>query len=188
MPQAYASALSEEQVRFFKAFGYLVLRQVFTSEEMAAISREVEQAMAQQYAHKPFDGSKRHWTMMMDEETPLHASLLEDERFLKAARQLYGDDVLGVGTDANRYVGNTNWHPDTVSLLQYGIKFAFYLQPVGADSGALRVMPGSHRFDLNDPLWGPAVRALPLEQVPAAVLAAEPGDVIGFDLRLWHAS
>ncbi|MBM3279717.1 MAG: phytanoyl-CoA dioxygenase family protein [Candidatus Handelsmanbacteria bacterium] len=188
MVQNYASGVSEAQIRLFKGFGYLVLPQFFTPEEMQVLSREVEQTMALQYVHKPFDGSKRHWTMMLDEETPFHAGLLEDPRFLTLARQLYGDDVLGVGIDANRYVGNTGWHPDTASLLQYGIKFAFYLQPVGPDSGALRVIPGSHRFDLNDPFWGPAVRALPLEEVPATALSAQPGDVIGFDLRTWHAS
>lgn len=124
---------------------------------------------------------------MMDEDTPFFASLLEDARFLSVARQLYGDDVIGVGADANRYTGDTGWHRDTGSVDQFGVKFAFYLQPVGPGSGALRVIPGTHRLP-DDDEFAQGVRSLEAAEVPHVSLPSKPGDVVAFDLRLWHAS
>jgi len=113
--------------------------------------------------------------------------MLEDKRFLTIARQLYGDDVLGMNTDGNRYTGNTRWHPDTGSVHQYGVKFAFYLEPVDAETGALRVIPGTHRLqEIDDFRAGVEQHELP--DVPCEVLTSSPGDVVAFDLRLWHAS
>ena len=179
--------LTDAEVSRFKTFGYHVMKQVFSAEERATIRREFDFMLAEQYGPSAYDGSKRHWTMMMDEDTPFFASLLEDPRFLTVARQLYGDDVVGIGIDANRYTGDTHWHRDTSTVHQYGVKFAFYLQPVAADTGALRVIPGMHRLP-DDDSFREGVRALELEEVPCTSLPSEPGDVVAFDLRLWHAS
>lgn len=185
MPNA---TLTTDQINCFRTFGYLVFRNLFSADELAVINREFDQAMTSQYTHSPYNGTKRHWTVMMDEETPFFASLLEDPRFLGPARDCFGPDVLGVAVDANRYTGNTGWHPDTGSPLQYGVKFAFYLQPVAADTGALRVMPATHRLFPFTKEFSDGVRAAPLCDVPCQVLESRPGDVVAFDLRLWHAS
>jgi ectoine hydroxylase-related dioxygenase (phytanoyl-CoA dioxygenase family) len=182
------TTVSDEQVRFFKTFGYLVMRNVFSSDELAVINREFDQTLTSQYTHAPYDGTKRHWSMMMDEDTPLFAQLLEDPRFLLPARQFFGPDVLGIAIDANRYTGNTGWHPDTVSPLQYGVKFAFYLQPVAAETGALRVIPATHRLFPFTKEFSETLYASPIREVPSQILESQPGDVIAFDLRLWHAS
>ena len=34
----------------------------------------------------------------------------------------------------------------------YGVKFAYYLEPVDAESGALRLIPGSHKNPLHEDL------------------------------------
>ncbi len=179
--------VTDEGISFFKTFGYFVMKQVFSPEELEAIHREFDSMMDDQYDRDSYDGSRRQWTMMLDEDTPLFASLLEDPRFLTVARKLYGDDVLGIGTDANRYTGNTGWHRDTATVHQRGVKFAFYLEPVNAETGALRVIPGMHRLP-DDNEFGAGVRPLKLEEVPCTPLPSEPGDVVAFDLRLWHAS
>jgi hypothetical protein len=124
----------------------------------------------------------------MDEETPLFASLLEDPRFVAPARQLYGEDVLGICVDGNRYVGDTGWHPDSADPSQYGVKFAIYLQPVRAETGALRVLPGSHRQCPWSLEFFAGMQQRPIAEVPAHALESDPGDVVAFDLRLWHAS
>lgn len=180
-------ALSEHDVDFFKAFGFIVLKNVFAPAELKTIDQEFERTMADQYAHKPFDGSQRHWTMMLDEETPFFASLMEDPRFLTPARQFYGPDVLGVAADANRYVGDSGWHRDIATVDQYGIKYAFYLQPVKAETGALRVVPGSHAFPDNAE-FNKLMHNFSIGEVPAQVLESEPGDVVAFDVRCWHGS
>lgn len=74
-----------------------------------------------------------------------------------------------------------------MTVLQYGVKFAFYLEPVGANNGALRVLPSSHRYP-NDADFNALMRKFSIAQVPAQVLDSQPGDVVAFDLRTWHAS
>jgi len=76
------------------------------------------------------------------------------------------------------------------------LKIAFYLDPVDRDTGALRVIPGSHRLDgdrfareLEEHAlecanaWGVEGR-----DVPALSLDSRPGDVAVMDQRLKHAA
>ena len=184
--------LTDQQFDHYNTFGFVVLRQALSPDELATIEVEYEDGLNAAYAHKPFDGSKRHWTNTLGAETPFMASLLEDARFHKTAQQLYGEDVLGMGADANRYVGHTSWHPDHNADPKkdcYGIKFAYYLDPVGARSGALRIVPGSHKFPLHQEVGNTIRRCgLEIQDVPSYVCESMPGDVVAFDLRLWHAS
>jgi ectoine hydroxylase-related dioxygenase (phytanoyl-CoA dioxygenase family) len=69
------------------------------------------------------------------------------------------------------------------------MKWIFYLDPVGQDSGALRVIPGSHLLDGDERVaFAEAVAAMPAEDVPCSVCATEPGDVVAFNIRTWHCS
>ncbi|MCY4603094.1 MAG: hypothetical protein OXE49_02585, partial [Gemmatimonadetes bacterium] len=104
--------LTDQQLQHFRTFGFVSLRKLFTPEEVEILREEYESELGHVYADQPFTGETRYWTMMLHPRTPLYASLLEDERFCGVAEQLYGDDVIGIGTDANRYVGDTRWHPD----------------------------------------------------------------------------
>lgn len=184
--------LTEQQIDQFNTFGFLIFRQVFSPTELATIEVEYERGLNAAYHDKPFDGTARYWTCTMGPATPLMTSLLEDERFHRPAQQLYGDDVIGMIADANRYVGHTNWHPDhNADPTQdcYGIKFAYYLDPVGAESGALRVVPGSHKLPFHQEVRATIKRCnLDILAVPSYVCESQPGDVVAFDLRLWHAS
>jgi hypothetical protein len=182
--------LTPEQLRFFHTFGYIVLKQVFSPQEMKTIGAEFDGALAANYPDRPFDGSHRHYATMMDDDTPFFASLIESPPLWPIAEQIYGGKALGICSDGNRYVGNSGWHRDTGTATDgvRGVKFAIYLQPVGAETGALRVIPGSHRIPVNDQVFDEGVYKLPLAQVPATALCSEPGDVVAFDLRLWHAS
>ncbi|APR79833.1 Hypothetical protein A7982_05180 [Minicystis rosea] len=180
--------LATPQVLEFETFGFVVLRNWFSAEEVTVLKREHAAGLDAAWG-RPFDGTARQWALMTSERTPLFASLLEDDRFAGVAEQLYGGDVLGVMTDASRFVGDTFWHPDTVGFDHYGIKFVFYLEPLRADSGALRVVPGSHRQPYHDAFMRFLNARRPeIDEVPSFVFESEPGDVLAFDLRLYHAS
>jgi hypothetical protein len=168
----------------------VILRNLFDAAELSLLSDDFQAAARRAERFTPFDGTKRHAIVAMGDDTPFIASLLEDSRFLDAAERMFGNDVFGVLADVNRYVGDTYWHPDTCNINQFGVKFAYYLQPVRADSGALRVLPGSHKNPWHDEVRELRARGVlsEIEQAPAFVCEADPGDVVAFDLRTWHAS
>ena len=105
--------LDQNQLHFFKTFGYAVLRKLLKPDELEIIKREHRDGLAAAFPDEPFDGTLGQWTRMMNEETPFFASLTEDPRFLTPAQQICGEDVLGNGTDAHFSVGNTDWHSDS---------------------------------------------------------------------------
>lgn len=184
--------LTQHELLHFETFGFVILRDLFTDEEMKTLSDEFETGLAAAYDHRPFDGTERHWTMMMGPETPFFASLLDDRRFYEPAEQLYGEDAFGVGCDANQYVGDTHWHPDHRIDPKddcFGVKFAFYLDPVDGTSGALRLIPGSHKSPFHEEVRSSLERLkLPVADVPSCICSSNPGDVLAFDMRTWHAS
>jgi hypothetical protein len=179
--------LNDEQVGFFRTFGFLRVRGAFSAAEIAGLRAEFEDGLAAAYAATPFDGTRRHWSPMMGPRTPTLAGLLEDHRVLGIAEQLYGK-VVPFMVDGNKYVGDTGWHPD--STANGGIKLFLYYEPVDGDSGALRVIPGSHRKPLYDDVaaYLQAHPAAAVTDVPAYPVASEPGDLLMFDFNIWHAS
>ena len=196
--------LTDEQLGFFDTYGFVILRGVFTPEEMRTIQGEFDRRAAVASSYKRFNGTSRHNMLMLGEDTPFFASLLEDARFVDAAEQMFGK-VLGAGVDADRYVADSAWHYDAGNWDAYGVKFAFYLQSVRSYSGSLRVIPGSHKREWFDKLYeqepiGPrwtrnaaspeetklAIDAI--DSIPGYACESDPGDVVAFDLRMYHAS
>ena len=110
---------------------------------------------------------------MMGERTPVSLGLVDT--FAAVAHQLLGGPVLPVRAKSVRYVASAERHRDSTSIVR-SLGFAAYLEPLAADTGALRVVPGSHR-DLDEGSDGPEV-----------VLETQPGDVIVFDEHLLHSS
>jgi hypothetical protein len=181
-------ALSEDQIVFFRTFGYLVLRNRVPVDEIRALERELLDEGTRQGT---FDFKSRQGVILMEPTCPRWCDAYASGRFVTPARQLLGDDCIGMGTDGNRYVGDTGWHPDHGQhpYPQRGIKWALYLTPVTATTGALRVIPGSHLQPFPVPMsLRQAVARFPIQDVPAVVLESQPGDAVVFDVRLWHGS
>jgi len=68
------------------------------------------------------------------------------------------------------------------------VGFLAYLEPVGVDSGALRVLPGSHYPQFRDAIRAFGAEGLAGPELPHHVVATEPGDMILLDEHLFHAS
>ncbi len=184
--------LTSAQLEHFRTFGFIVLPELFTPGEVEKLRAEFEAELDFVYADQPFTGETRYWTTMLGPRTPFFASLLEDERFCSVAEQIHGGDVIGINADANRYVGDTSWHPDHRADPEedcFGVKFAIYLDPVDAATGALRIVPGSHNRVFHEQIrdsWETLDLGVP--DVPAHSIPSSPGDVVAFDMRCWHAS
>lgn len=194
--------LTEQQLNHFRSFGFLTFRQYLTPDELKTYSDEFDAAL--EARRLQLGGNvKRVWTTLMGDNTPFIASLIDDPRFADPAKQVLGGDPIGIVTDGNYYVGDTQWHPDMAHCPYRAAKFVLYLDELDASNGALRVIPGSHRDPLHSDL-----RALLLDQsaqgkrrsnlsstlgispdqVPAYSFASEPGDALLFNNAIWHAA
>jgi hypothetical protein len=184
-----AVVLHEDQtddLTHFRAFGFVLLRQFFDPGPLAA---EIDRVMH----HGPVSlseasgGAEIHfqYVPMMTAETPNSLALLDRTEVVAAT--FLGGPVLPTRAKGVRYWGDTPWHPDSaVPVASVGV--AAYLESLGAGSGALRVMPGSHRPEFGDALRALGVVGKPAETLPAHVVVTEPGDMILFDEHLFHAS
>lgn len=177
--------LTNAQIAYFRTFGFLVFRQYFRPEEVKTLQREFLVSMETVHRSCPFDGTRRHWITMFRPETPFFAGLLEDPRFDGIATVLLGKDAIGCCIDANRYISDTGWHSDTINKHVNVLKIVFYLQPVGAETGALRVVPATHHPAVFETLRQDWKEAVPqIGDAPAYVFDSQPGDVLAFDARL----
>ena len=160
--------LTPQQHAHFDTFGFLVLRQLLSATEMEHYSREFDAGHRAWLGDQPYDGKSRHYTTLMEEHSPYIASLADDPRFADVAEQLLGKDVVCIAIDGNYMVGDTGWHPDTASLDYSAAKFCIYPDPLTAATGALRVIPGSHREPLHSAIQRDIEQAYGI--APAAML------------------
>ena len=120
------------------------------------------------------------------------SALIDDPRIAGIAADLLGEDFNYFTSDGNYYVGDSPRHSDCTRAGDYRVlKIAFYLDPVDRDSGALRVIPGSHRLDGDRFAREMEEHALQCADawgaegpdVPAFSLDSRPGDVVVIDQR-----
>ncbi|HJP29132.1 MAG: phytanoyl-CoA dioxygenase family protein [Candidatus Latescibacteria bacterium] len=187
--------LSDAQIRFFHTFGYLSWPGLFDADEIVGITDEFEQTIQSVGGGTDHDGSQRTMFGGPIEHRPALCRLLDDERIKALASAALGDDFNYASGDGNYYSGDTGWHPDGNWGELFSCKVAFYLDPLTADTGALRVLPGSQSpdhfirtegIDPNDAeeLFGVSPRDFP----GVVVLESQPGDMVIFNHDLYHAA
>ena len=182
--------ITDHQRRFFETFGYLTFPGALRAE-VGWITDEFEAVFAARSVGH--DGTERSTVVPFIDQTERLAALLDHRVLLAIVGGLLGEDFNYVGGDGNYYTGDTAWHSDGLHPGGGYLKIALYLDPVGPDTGALRVIPGSHLPGLfawegrraadSATLWG-----IPQGAVPCAALSSEPGDVVVFDHNILHAS
>lgn len=189
---------TEDRQRF-DTFGFVVKPQLFPAPEMDAISREFDAAMREELDGPGTELAERRTILDWFRGRPEAAYLETDPRIRGKVDELLGpENSLKDNNDGNLYVGDTVWHPDLgwdpaipegmndpyrlagnlTNHYRPSIKVAFYLDPVGRDSGCLRVIPGSHRNPYHDSLW-----SLHLD-IPAR--ARSYGHVTAKLLQMWE--
>ena len=184
--------LTQQQIDFFNTFGYLCFSGLL-ADCIDGIIAEFERVWERHgggHHGRPHDEDQRSCIVPFPDKSEYLSSLLDDPRIHDIAAGLLGEDFNYTSGDGNLYVGDTRWHSDGYSGTRIpSIKIAFYLDPVTADTGAVRVIPGSHHCGdaYADSLersvresseqWG-----IPPEEVPAVIVETEPGDIVVF----WH--
>lgn len=198
--------LTDQQIQLFEIFGFLVRRNVFNREEIHKINEEFDHRLRSLKAEADPNNeplANNNWPNR-NPHTPYIASLLEDPRIYVPSEQLVGEDGIPIHSNANSYSISSSWHPDTEDSHLLMVKNVMYLQPTSGDHGALRVIPGSHRNPLHQDLLRMGLDAafrkhtkqspkgmefdMRGEDVASYIFSSQPGDLIMFNQRTWHAA
>lgn len=213
-PDAMAKLLASEGLQRFDAAtreailrwpedGYIVLRGLFTPDEVATINAEVERLICDKVVDFNFTGRK---IMFAFRHSELLHKAVHDRRILDVMDFLLGRKVR-VFQSINFLTGSEQRaHSDSIHMTTYPLGYMIAawiaLEPITADNGCLIYHPGSHRlpyllndgydhggnrFEIGDDAYaryeeaiGEAIRKGGL---PAQEFHAQPGDVL-----LWHAN
>jgi ectoine hydroxylase-related dioxygenase (phytanoyl-CoA dioxygenase family) len=176
---------------FFVEFGYVVLPGLLR-DEIGWITEEFEALLCDEgIVHDP---ARRTAVSACIERRERLCGIIDLPRLTELVAALLGDDWAYFSSDGNCYSGDTCWHEDSSWVHGTCIKVPLYLDALTAETGALRLIPGSHRCGADrsghartagraQELWGVDAR-----EVPCVVVRSSPGDVIAFDTNLMHAS
>lgn len=180
-------AITSEQKAFYDAFGFLVVRQLFSAAEMEELSRTFDAMLTAERQGAPFPGTKRQSLYAIAEKSELITGLVEDDRIYKTVEALLGPDFIWLCSEGNLYVGDTKWHPDGTRLDFTPMKVSFYLDSLTGKSGSLRVVPGTHQLPFHEDMKEVA-HAVSGPDMPAYCIESEPGDVCFNNMNTWHAA
>jgi hypothetical protein len=197
--------ITPQQVNFLEMFGYLRVPGLF-AEDIEEITAAFEAVFADP-RHNRVDldavvhrNDRRIMIPGVIDLHPALAKLRDDERIVGIAHALLGDDIEYAQSDGNLAFCHTEWHADIYNapMTQRHIKISFYLDPLRADSGAIRVLPGTHfwqgdyavglRQSFRDVGKSRELFGVDSTDVPAIVVDSDPGDVLVWDYRIIHAS
>ena len=191
---------SPQEIAHFRAFGYVVRRALLDPAEAARLKGEVASSIADAFGGVGTDddpdgtgGIRGDYLPLSVSRTPLSQALIADDpRLFQGSAELMGRSAVPTIPIATCFTSNAGWHIDDGRGLG-GVKFIAYLEPRAAETGALRVLPGSHVPEYRSRIdeysrCDPANQGFDGWTFPGVVLPTEPGDVIAFDRQLYHSS
>lgn len=189
--------LTTQQLAQFDTFGYLAFPGLLTDiiDEISDAFEAIWSEHGGGHNGRPHDGQRRSCIVPFIDQHPRLCALLDDDRIHGILTSLLGEDFNYTGSDGNYYAGDTQWHSDGWGKDIRFVKIAFYLDPITADSGCLRVIPGSHHLDdvfanrvQTDIKTSKEAWDLAGPEVPAQALETTPGDIVCFNHNLKHAA
>jgi hypothetical protein len=188
--------ISPEQKAHFDTFGFLILRQAFTPDEINKITSEADIVLEE-------NSLSKNEGITLDQFVERHPPLLpllDDDRIQDTITGLLGPGFVWAGSEGQiTHHREHGWHPDRpgdeeeVSYLR--IKVMLYLDALDKDNGCLRVIPGSHRLPLHTQIepenrhqHGDFVKPFDVigQDIPGFPFECRPGDVMFFCQSLWH--
>jgi ectoine hydroxylase-related dioxygenase (phytanoyl-CoA dioxygenase family) len=203
-----AGALSPSQLHHYETQGYLVLRQVFSATDMAAVAEEAEALLGRRDLIAT-DNLRCRWQPHVETEEclfetfdpvidigPVCARLASDPRLLEVLAGVYGgeaclfkDKLIFKPPGARGY----NLHQDYISWPTFPRSFVTVLvaiDPAGRDNGCTEVFPGYHSRGYLSPADGNYHPIPPgvVDETKGVPLELEPGDIAVFGCFTPHRS
>ena len=196
--------LTPQQVHFFETFGFLHLPGLFAAEA-AQIDRGFESVFEDggqliETAESVHGDQRRVIAPAVVERSEDLLWLRTDPRVLGLVVSLLGPDAEYAMSDGNLMWCDTTWHCDIYNspLERYHVKLFFYLDPLDAHSGALRVVPGTNDWQS---VFATSVRSGALqpegvrkafgvepEDLPSWTVDTVPGDLVIGNFRSIHGT
>ena len=137
--------LTPEQHRFMDTFGYLhfpgflndCIDQIIEAFEQVWVDLNIDHPETQRTYIVPFIGQSEYLS-----------SLLDDDRIDGIFASLLGDDYTYLGSDGNFYSGGHRlaFRRRLAPVPSVSTRWHFTLTRLTADTGAVRFIPGSHRY------------------------------------------
>ena len=183
------------QKAHFETFGFLIIRQVFDTNEVSIIQREVDELFAEERDGRSA-GDETQFVQPFFERKRFLSTLVDDDRIYNIGLDLLGPDFLLGQTEGRSRAGDTPWHG--MEEYELGtVKINLYTDNLTKDTGALRFVPGSHKHsdpDIYDQLRqqndDPGFRPFGMRPSALPCYAAEtrPGDLVIFTEDMLHSS
>jgi hypothetical protein len=200
-----AQGLSADQLAFFETFGFLRLPGLFLGE-IDQINQGFERVFAndEHVRMETFEelhgGDRRLIVPQFITKDPYLAGLLDDPRVTGIVSSVLGEDYTYAESDGNLFDCESHWHADTYGapMTIRHLKLSFYLDPLRADSGAIRVVPGTNHFmspfarsvrsRTKDPSRITEEFGVDPRDLPSYPIETDPGDLVIWDFRTIHGS
>jgi hypothetical protein len=197
--------LSPQQVHFFETFGFLKLPGLFAND-ITEIIGGFEDLFGNKdqpvwETKEALHGDARRVIIPgFIEQSPRLAPLQHDPRVIGIVQSLVGREYKWASSDGNLFYCESYWHPDTYAapLHEYHIKLSFYLDDLTGNSGAIRIIPGSHFHkqtfartllrDFKDPSTVMERFGVAGGDIPSITVESKPGDLIVWNFRTIHGS
>lgn len=178
--------LSKIQLQTYETFGFLIVPAFLTPQRVEAL-RDAVSAMKAQESGEPDPLKHTGRVIGMFHKHPLLLELFDDPALHDIATQLLGaEDLRFLGDEYVSYSTPADWHPDIGRAEQFeSLKFGFYLDDLSR-GGCLRVVPGSHKAELQDAVGRFRAGDNPPPIDFAYPCMTNPGDLLIFNLKLWH--
>ena len=195
--------LTRDQLDHFDTFGFVVLRAAFTYDETERLHNAAEAAYRDLLGREPRPEDVI-WEPGQVEERDDLRWLIEDDRIHESVAELLGERFIWFGSELMRGVDRKgpvhHWHtdgetdPDKLPFRR--LKVMIYLDRLRCDSGALRLIPGSHRSPFFDALVPfhkahqtdePRFFGMDGPDIPCYPVETDPGDVVFVNPWLFHS-
>jgi Phytanoyl-CoA dioxygenase (PhyH) len=199
------SGLTQQQVKFFDTFGFLKLPGLFR-DDIDEINTAFDEVFAieshpRMETYVELHGEERRQIIpQFVTKHPRLDQLRSDPRVTGIVTSLLGERHEYAESDGNLFDCESFWHSDTYGapMLIHHVKLSFYLDRLRADSGAIRVIPGTQHFretfatalrnNFREPAQIEDEFGVDARDIPSFAIETDPGDLVVWDFRTIHAS
>ena len=180
--------LTTLQIQHYDSFGFVIIRDFLSGDLVQALRETLSRMKAEESGESdPLKHTGR--VIGMFHKDPLQLELFDDPRLHAIAVQLLRDDktLRFLGDEYASYSTPADWHPDMPPNTPFeSFKFGFYLDDLSL-GGYLRVVPGSHHLALSESVGAYRAAQTPAPEIEGAhSCLTNPGDLLIFNLKLWH--